>query len=81
MKKFLKNIPLPALAIGALFLAFAPFMQEPHLVEKSKMLLDGSLTKPIDIFDFFMHGTPLILLGLKLFFMFNDRETNTNNKN
>ncbi|RDH82555.1 MAG: RND transporter [endosymbiont of Galathealinum brachiosum] len=80
MKKFLNSIPMPALAIAALFLALAPFMQEPHLLEKSKMLLDGNLTKPIDIFDFFMHGTPLALLVLKLFFMFSDKESNSINK-
>ena len=29
------------------------------------MLFDGSLSKPIDIFDLVMHGTPWVLLGLK----------------
>ena len=73
MKKLLNNIPTIPLAIAALFLGLAPFMPEPHLWEKLKMLLDGSLSKPIDIFDLFMHGTPLVLLGFKLFFMFSDR--------
>ena len=30
------------------------------------MLLAGTLTKPIDIFDLLLHGTPILLLGLKL---------------
>ena len=75
MKKLLNNIHTIPLAIAALFLGLAPFMPEPHLWEKLKMLLDGSLSKPIDIFDLFMHGTPLVLLTLKLFFMFNDKDS------
>jgi hypothetical protein len=30
------------------------------------MLFDGTLTRPLDIFDLFLHGTPLLILGLKL---------------
>ena len=30
------------------------------------MLAAGTLVKPIDIFDLFLHGTPLLLLVLKL---------------
>jgi len=61
------------LAIPALFLAVAPLTGEPHLLEKFNMLLSGSLTKPIDIFDFFMHATPITLLLLKIAFMVNDK--------
>ena len=66
IKNLLDKIPLPILAILALFLTFAPFVPEPHLWQKLKMLADGTLTKPIDIFDLFWHGTPLVLLILKL---------------
>lgn len=66
MKKILDKIPLPLLAFFALFLTFAPFVPEPHLWQKSKMLVDGTLTKPIDIFDLFWHSWPLVLLILKL---------------
>jgi len=52
----------------ALFLAFAPFSPEPHLWEKLKMLADGSLVKPLDIFDLLLHGTPLLLLIRKLLY-------------
>jgi hypothetical protein len=31
------------------------------------MLAAGTLVRPIDIFDLFLHGTPLVLLVLKLF--------------
>jgi len=50
-------------------------MQEPHLWQKLKMLFDGSLSKPIDIFDLFMHGTPLTLLVIKLFFIVKDKQS------
>ena len=63
--KWLENIPFSTLIIIALALGLAPFVPEPHLWEKLKMLFDGSLTKPVDIFDLFMHGTPAVLLIIK----------------
>jgi len=75
MKQFLNTIPTSALAIAALLLGLAPFMQEPHLWQKIKMLFDGSLNKPIDIFDLFMHGTPLTLLVIKLFYIVKDKQS------
>jgi hypothetical protein len=63
--KWLDNIPFSMLIIISLFLGLAPFVPEPHVWEKLKMLADGTLSKPIDIFDLFMHGTPWLLLGLK----------------
>jgi len=68
MKNFLNKLPTLPLAFAAIFLGLAPFAPEPHLWEKIKMLFDGSLSKPIDIFDLFMHATPLTLLILKLIF-------------
>ena len=64
--KWLDRIPYSMIVPLALFLAFAPFSPEPHLWQKLKMLADGALVKPIDIFDLFLHGTPLVLLALKL---------------
>ena len=52
-------------------LALAPFFPEPHLLEKLRMLGSGELTRPIDIFDLFLHGTPLTLLLIKLFVLKN----------
>ena len=63
--QWLDKIPFSTLIIVSLTLGLAPFMPEPHVVEKLKMLFDGSLAKPIDIFDLLMHGTPWVLLGLK----------------
>jgi len=64
--KWLDKIPLITLLIIALLLGLAPFTPEPHLWEKLKMLVAGELVKPLDIFDLFLHGTPVVLLLLKL---------------
>lgn len=66
MRQLLYKIPLVPLLIAAIFLGLAPFQPEPHLWQKLKMLADGSLTEIVDIFDFLMHGLPLVLLILKL---------------
>ena len=63
--KWLDKIPFTTLIIISLLLGLAPFVPEPHVWEKLKMLFDGSLVKPVDIFDLCMHGTPWVLLGLK----------------
>jgi hypothetical protein len=64
--QWLDRISLSLLLPVALLLALAPFVPEPHLWEKLKMLFAGTLTRPIDIFDLFLHGGPLVLLLLKL---------------
>ena len=63
--KWLDKIPYTVLVPLAVFLALAPFSPEPHLWEKLKMLAAGTLVRPIDIFDLFLHGAPLVLLLLK----------------
>jgi hypothetical protein len=64
--KLLDKLPLSVILPLAVFLALAPFVPEPHLWQKLKMLFTGTLTRPIDIFDLFLHGAPLVLLVLKL---------------
>lgn len=66
MLKFLDKIPYSALIIFTIMLLAAPMTPMPHVVEKILMLINGSLTKPIDIFDLLFHLFPLILLILKL---------------
>ncbi len=63
---WLDGIPLPLIILVCLTLGLAPFSPEPHIWEKLKMLFSGELTRPIDIFDFLLHGSPFILLILKL---------------
>lgn len=64
--KWLDRIPLGTLLIPALLLGLAPFVPEPHLVEKVRMLLQGTLHRPIDIFDLLLHGAPALIVVLKL---------------
>ncbi|MCW8855574.1 MAG: RND transporter [Gammaproteobacteria bacterium] len=66
MRKFLNQIPVMPLVMVAILLGLAPFVPEPHLWQKIKMLINGELIKPIDIFDLIMHATPAILLIIKL---------------
>ena len=65
--KILDKLPILPLLAMSIFLGLAPFVPEPHLFEKAKMLFAGTLVKPIDIGDFIMHGAPVVLLVLKLF--------------
>lgn len=63
---WLDALPLNILIILALSLGLAPFFPEPHLVEKIRMLVQGQLSRPVDIFDMLMHGAPWVLLAAKL---------------
>ena len=62
----MSKIPYPLLLVVAVLLAAAPFGQEPHLIEKLRMLASGELRRPIDIFDLVLHASPLALLLLKV---------------
>ncbi len=64
--QFIDRFPLPLLLVLTVFMLGAPFVPEPHLVEKMRMLADGALTKPLDIFDVFWHLLPATLLMVKL---------------
>lgn len=66
IRLLLGKIPLIPLLLIAVFLGLAPFSPEPHLSEKIKMLLAGTLNKPMDILDLLMHSAPAILLLAKL---------------
>jgi hypothetical protein len=64
--KWLDNLPLLPLVLISVALGLAPFVPEPHLWEKLKMLVAGELIKPMDIFDLLMHAGPSVLLIIKL---------------
>lgn len=64
MGKFITDIPWGILIIACLTIGLAPF-SPPHIWEKMQMLFKGQLIKPIDWFDFFLHGTPWFLLIIK----------------
>lgn len=65
--KFLDKIPFRTTIIMTIFLGLAPFMPEPHLWGKLKMLVAGDLVKPIDIFDMFFHMAPGLVLLAKIY--------------
>lgn len=62
----LDQIPMNLVILACLTLGLAPFLPEPHLWEKLKMLVAGDLVKPVDIFDMLMHAAPFVVLALKL---------------
>jgi hypothetical protein len=67
MWNILDKISYPILIVGAIFIILAPFKPMPHVLEKLIMLKNGTLTKPIDIFDLIFHLVPTIILLLKVY--------------
>jgi hypothetical protein len=63
---WLDEFPLTLVVLACLLLGLAPFTPEPHLWEKLKMLADGRLVRPLDMFDLLLHGAPFLVLLLKL---------------
>lgn len=66
MMNWLDRFPLGLLVAVAVWLGVAPIVPEPHLIEKLRMLSQGTLDKPLDIFDLLLHTVPLVLLGWRL---------------
>lgn len=64
--KFLDKIDYPTFIIVAVLMLLVPFYHLPHSAEKIIMLFEGTLSRPLDIFDLIMHTTPTILLGVKI---------------
>ncbi len=63
---WLDQLSMPLVILACLLLGLAPFLPEPHIWEKLKMLASGDLLRPIDIFDLILHGAPFVVLILKL---------------
>ena len=72
MLNWIDRLPIKPLLVVAVFAALLPWPiePEPHLVEKLVLLSTGFLTRPIDIFDLFIHSAPAILVIIKLVRMF-----------
>jgi len=64
--QYLQKLPILPLLAAALLLGLAPFTPEPHLLEKLRHLFSGNLHRGIDVFDLFLHATPVLLLLLRL---------------
>ncbi len=63
---WLDRVSLPLALLAALTLGLAPFVPEPHIWEKLRLLANGQLSRPLDIFDLILHAAPWVLLALKL---------------
>jgi len=77
MGSLLDKIPYTVIIPLAVWMLLAPFRPMPHVLEKLNMLLNGSLNRPIDIFDLFFHLVPTLILLLKVFRSFTRSNINT----
>ena len=64
---FLDRMPYSVLIFLTVLMLLAPFRPLPHVVEKIIMLKNGTLNRPIDIFDLFFHTLPAIILLVKVY--------------
>jgi hypothetical protein len=64
--RWIDRFPLGLLVVVAVWLAVAPIVPEPHLVEKLRLLSQGALGNALDIFDLLLHSVPLVLLAVRL---------------
>jgi len=78
MTTLMDKITYRSLFFAGILLGLAPFFPEPHSVEKMKMLLDGNLVKPIDIFDLVFHTFPILLMIVKILLPFLDKRERGN---
>lgn len=70
--EFVSKMSWEMLIIACLTLGLAPFAP-PHIWEKLQMLFRGQLVRPIDWFDLVLHGTPWVLLLLKVIASFTQK--------
>ncbi|MFO7780813.1 MAG: hypothetical protein R6W94_04240 [Spirochaetia bacterium] len=66
MLNWIDSLSYGMLVPVALLLGLAPFQPQPHLFEKLGMLAQGTLSRPIDIFDLLLHATPIAILLVKV---------------
>ena len=71
MGSLLDKIPFTVIIPLVILMFLAPFRPLPHALEKMNMLLNGTLIRPVDIFDLFFHLFPALILLLKIFRSFN----------
>jgi len=66
MLKFINKLSYSTLILATIFMLLTPITPMPHVVEKILMIKNGTLYKPLDIFDLIFHLSPLILLIIKI---------------
>lgn len=71
--RFIRQFPFPLFIAVAVLMLGAPFVPEPHLVEKARMAMNGTLTRPLDVFDVVWHLLPTALLVWKVVLWRQDR--------
>ena len=63
--RIIREFPFPILIVVAVLMLGSPFVPEPHLVEKARMAMNGTLTRPLDLFAVAWHLLPTALLVWK----------------
>lgn len=63
--RLIRELPFSILIVATVLMLGAPFVPEPHLVEKARMAMHGTLTRPLDLFDVVWHLLPAALLVWK----------------
>ena len=66
MLSLVSKINWPILIVACATIGLAPLFPEPHVWEKLRMMVQGNLILAIDWFDLVMHGTPWVLVVLKI---------------
>ena len=66
MRTLVSKINWPILIVACATIGLAPLFPEPHVWEKLRMLVQGNLACALDWFDLVMHGTPWVLVVLKI---------------
>lgn len=78
MAGVLKKIPYAVLIPLTVFMLLAPFNPMPHVWEKLIMITQGTLSRPMDIFDLVYHLAPLAMLIGKVYVHRRDRREKRN---
>ena len=66
MVSVVTKIPYAVLIPVTVFMLLAPFKPMPHVLEKLIMIKEGTLSRPVDIFDLIYHLAPLAILIVKV---------------
>jgi hypothetical protein len=64
--QWLDRTPVSLLIIFSILFGLAPFVPEPHALEKIRMLVHGNLRRPLHSIDLVFHLLPFLLLLLRL---------------
>ena len=63
--RWISDLPWSILVVLGILMALAPLRPRPHLIEKLQMLFSGTLRRPLDWFDLFLHSSPILLMIAK----------------